>query len=124
MDYFINPIWFYWLGVWGGLKVLAILLSVLAGCALIGFIIGYVYNIIMAADYDTNKDYLPLCRRGIRWSAVVFIPLLLIAIFAPDKQTLIGMQVASVATKTNAEWTVDQLKDVVDYIFERINSVK
>jgi hypothetical protein len=48
---------------------------------------------------------------------------MLIAVFVPDKQTMIEMQVATVATKTNVEWTVEQLKVVTDYISERINSV-
>lgn len=126
MDYIINPAWFYWLGVCDGLKTLAIVLAVLSGLVLISFIAGYIYNHAMEIEYHTedNKHYRVMCKRGIQWSTVVFIPLLLIAIFAPDKQTLIGMQVASVATKTNAEWTVEQLKGVVDYIFERINSVQ
>jgi len=124
MDYFINPIWFYWLGVCDGLQTLAIIFAILAGCTLIVFIAAYIYNYFMAFAYKENKNYISICKNGIKWSAIVFIPLLLIAIFAPNKQTMIEMQVASIATKTNAEWTVEQLKGITDYIIERINSVK
>ena len=124
MDYFINPAWFYWFGVCDGLKTLAIILALLAGCTLIVFIAAYIYNYYMALVYESNKNYISICRNGIKWSTIVFIPLLLIAIFTPDKQTMIEMQVASISTKTNAEWTVEQLKGITDYIIERIQSVK
>lgn len=126
MDYFINPIWFYWLGVCDGLKTFAIVLAALAGCTIIGFISSYIYNYVMVFEYktDSNKQYMNLCKTGIKWSVIVFIPLLIIAIFAPGKQTMIEMQVASIATKTNAEWSVEQLKGITDYIIERINSVQ
>ena len=124
MDYFINPAWFYWFGVCDGLKTLAIILAILAGCTLIVFIAAYIYNYYMALVYESNKNYISICRNGIKWSTIVFIPLLLIAIFTPGKQTMIEMQVASIATKTNAEWTVERLKDITDYIIERIQSVE
>jgi len=124
MDYFINPAWFYWFGVCDGLKTLAIILALLAGCTLIVFIAAYIYNYYMAGHYEENKNYISICRNGIKWSTIVFIPLLLIAIFTPNKQTMIEMQVASIATKTNAEWSVEQLKGITDYIIERINSVQ
>ena len=126
MDYFINPVWFYWLGVCDGLKTLSIVLAVFSGMVLISFIAGYMYNHVMAIEYEheDNKHYMAMCKTGIKWSVAVFLPLLLIAIFSPNKQTMIEMQVASIATKTNAEWTVDQLKGITDYIIERIQSVK
>lgn len=126
MDYFINPIWFYWLGVCDGLKAFAVVLAALAGCTIIGFISSYIYNYVIVFEYktDSNKQYMNLCKTGIKWSFIVFIPLLIIAIFAPSKQTMIEMQVASIATKTNAEWSVEQLKGITDYIIERINSVQ
>ena len=126
MDYFINPIWFYWLGVCDGLKTLSIVLAVLSGMVLVSFIAGYIYNHAMVIEYETedNKHYMAMCKTGIKWSVAVFLPLLLIAIFSPDKQTMIEMQVASIATKTNAEWTVERLKDITDYIIERISSVE
>ena len=126
MDYFINPVWFYWFGVCDGLKKFSIVLAVLSGMVLVSFIAGYIYNHVMVIDgkYEDNKHYMAMCKTGIKWSVAVFLPLLLIAIFSPYKQTMIEMQVASIATKTNAEWTVEQLKGITDYIIERINSVK
>lgn len=125
MDYFINPKWFYWLGVFDGLKAIALVFSIFAGLILAGFVTAYIYNYVMMLEYkhESNKQYMSLCKIGIKWSAVVFIPLLIVAIFAPSKQTMIEIQVASIATKTNAEWTVEQLRCITDYIIERINSV-
>lgn len=119
MDYYINPAWFYWLSVFGGLKTLSI------GVAIFSFIIVIVLIVcyFVACDFNHDEHYLTNCKRWILLCFVVCISFMLIAVFVPDKQTMIEMQVATVATKTNVEWTVEQLKVVTDYIFERINSV-
>ena len=120
MDYIINPAWVYWLNVFDGLKTFSIAFAILSFVTLVVIIICYLVEI----DYKSDARKLTIYKRWILLTFVFSIAFMLISIFVPNKQTMIEMQVASVATKTNAEWTVEQLKGVVDYIFERINSVK
>ncbi len=49
---------------------------------------------------------------------------LLGVVFIPDKQTMIEMLVAKTATVENAEWTVDAVKQAVDYIVSAIQTLK
>ena len=119
MEYIINPEWFYWLSVFGGVKTLSILVAIFSFIIVIVLIVCY----FVECDFHNNEHCLTIYKRWILLCFVVCISSMLIAVFVPDKQTMIEMQVATVATKTNVEWTVEQLKVVVDYIFERINSV-
>ena len=105
MDYYINPAWFYWLSVFGGLKTLSIVVAIFSFIIVITLIICY----FVEYDFNNNEHYLTICKRWILLCFVVCISSMLIAVFVPDKQTMIEMQVATVATKTNLEWTVEQL---------------
>lgn len=120
MDYIINPAWFYWLSVYDGLKTFSIAFAILSFVILIVIIICYFVEI----DSGTAERYLTIYKRWILLCFVVCISSMLIAVFVPGKQTMIEMQVASIATKTNAEWTIEQLKGITDYIIERIQAVK
>lgn len=120
MDYIINPAWFYWLSVSDGLKTFSIAFAILSFVILIVLIVYYFVEI----DSGTAERYLTIYKRWILLTAVFSIAFMLISVFVPNKQTMIEMQVASIATKTNAEWTIEQLKGITDYIIERIQSVK
>ena len=126
MDYLINPIWFYLLNVCDGLKCTAIVFAVFSGLCFVGFLTGYLYENTEAILYerDSDQQYAKLWKTCAKWSIGVFIPAFFIAILCPDKQALVGMEVASLATKTNIEWTAEQLKGVVDYIMECIQAIK
>ena len=49
---------------------------------------------------------------------------LVLTIFVPSKSTMIEMMIAKYATYENADWTVESLKSVVDYIVEAFKAVK
>ena len=125
MDYLINPIWFYWLDVCDGIKSTGIMFAVLSGLCFVGFFVGYLYMNTEAILYEHDSDlqYAKLWKSCAKWSIVIFIPAFFIAILCPNKQALVGMEVASLATKTNIEWTAEQLKGVVDYIIECIQAI-
>ena len=109
--YIINPAWFYWVNVVTGLKIVA----------LVGAIIGIIACIpLIIAVVDEDDDYLKPLRIVIACTAVCIIA----AVFIPTKNTLIEMQVAKYATWENAEWTVDAIKDAVDYIVDAIGSIR
>ena len=45
-----------------------------------------------------------------------------VAMFMPTRDTILAMQVAKLATKENYNWTVEQLKGLVDYISQTVKS--
>lgn len=110
--YIINPAWFYWVNVATGIKIVAIVSACMSLIACIPLAIT-VYG-------EEDDDYLKL----LRVTMVVAVLSILGAIFVPTKETLIEMQVAKYATWENAEWTVDAVKDAVDYIVNAIGSLK
>lgn len=110
--YIINPARFYWVDVVDAVKCFAIVSAIilLLGAGLVGF---------MFMD-DVFADERKRFGKIIPKVAIVGVIFLLAAIFIPSKETLIEMQVAKYATWENAEWTVDAIKDVVDYIANAI----
>lgn len=110
--YIIDPVWFYWVNVATGIKIVAIVSAYVSLIACIPLAIT-VYG-------EEDDDYLKL----LRVTMVVAVLSILGAIFVPTKETLIEMQIAKYATWENAEWTVDAVKDAVDYIVNAISSLK
>jgi formate hydrogenlyase subunit 3/multisubunit Na+/H+ antiporter MnhD subunit len=119
MNYIIDPMWVYWVNVVDWLKgaVLAI--------AIITTVVAFLRFVTAMADKDwdsesENKQKMK-CARVL---AVIAVIAFICSAFIPSKQTLIEMQVAKFATYENAEWTVETIKQAVDYIAEAIGSLK
>lgn len=112
MTYIINPGIFYWIGIANALKNLSIV------CFLISFVglaVIFVFY-VSCYEYGFDDDEKKLLKRIIRIAAPMLVCGLIGMIFIPDKQTLIEMLIAKTATVENAEWTLDALKQAVDYI--------
>lgn len=111
-EYIINPAWFYWVNVAEKINAIMMVGMVLSiSILLVGGIIMFV---------NDDDDFLKPVRLGLGFS-IFFI---LGVIFIPPKETLIEMQIAKYATWENAEWTVDAIKDAVDYIVNAVGSIK
>lgn len=127
MNYFIDPSVFYWINVLAGAQTL---FGVFGGITLIGgvaFIVGAIYNkyqiIYWGEKSSDNKQYLKVCTRGARICMTIGILLFLGFVFFPDKETSMQMLVAKTATFDNVNWTVAQVKEVIDYIVTAIKSI-
>ena len=113
--YIINPAWFYWVSVVDAIKAI---MFIIAAILLIGVGIALFISMI-DVDFDEDAN-----KKTMLKVAIVGIACLIIAIFIPSKQILIEMQIAKYTTWENAEWTVDAIKDTVDYIVDAIGSIK
>ncbi|MBO5967314.1 MAG: hypothetical protein J6S14_02315 [Clostridia bacterium] len=111
MNYIINPSVFYWISVASEVKGVAILMLVLGTAGVFAGSIIYLTNNDLLDDEERAA-----LRTLFRFAAPIFAFGLLGVIFIPDKQTLIEMLIAKTATVDNAEWTLDALKQAVDYI--------
>lgn len=126
-NYIINPSVFYWINVLGTVQtVLGIFGGLLCAIALC-FAGGWIYNVVESIEYaHHNTEYLKyaaICRKWTIISGIAAVILTGGAVFIPGKSTSIEMLIAKSATFDNVNWTVQQVKEVVDYIVLAIKSV-
>ena len=121
MEYIINPSWFYWLHVIDGIRGFAIGVIVVSIAASV--IIGISLLINASDDWFEGETVKKLTR-----FLVVFLSSSAIAgillIFVPEKGTIIEMMIAKKATYDNVSWTLEQVKEAVDYIISAIKEIK
>ena len=128
MNYIINPSWFYWLGVVNSMRgfMLAafIVAIIIVGVSLIVIPV----NVKMIQDYpslsDDERKVVRFFTKALKVAIGVCVASGLFLVFVPSKETLIEMMVAKQATYENATWTVDALKNAVDYVVQAIQSLK
>lgn len=128
MNYIINPSWFYWLGVVNSMRgfMLAafIVAIIIIGVALIIIPV----NVKLIRDYpsisDDERKVVRFFTKALKIAIGVCVASVLFLVFVPSKETLIEMMIAKQATYENATWTVDALKNAVDYVVQAIQSLK
>lgn len=123
-NYVIDPRVFYWMNVLG---ILQTVFAVFGGACIIAFfglVAGWIYNLCEVNNgYDSNLPYLKVCRRWAIVTGIVGFIFVTVSIFIPGRTTSIEMLVAKAATIDNVNWTVQQVKDVVDYIVQAIKGI-
>ena len=134
-NYIIDPAVFYWINV---LSILQTALAVIGSFALVvcfSLVTIYIYrwsyldepdepdSIYDQKRYERDmKEYKLDCKRMKamrKWAivtGVVGAVMVIMSIFTPSKQTSIEMMVARTATFDNVNWTVQQVKEIIDYI--------
>lgn len=128
MNYIINPSWFYWLGVvhsMRGFMLTAFIVSIIViGVSLIIIPV----NVKLIRDYpsvsDDERKVVRFFTKALKVAIGVCVASGLFLVFVPSKETLIEMMIAKQATYENATWTVDALKNAVDYVVQAIQSLK
>ena len=142
MNYIIDPSVFYWINVLSGLRVL---FGVIGGILIAGglaFIIGYIYNKYQVIYYknDNNKmigpkkaqaviyevryeQYLKICVKGAVTCTIIGTIMLIVCVLLPNKETSIQMLVSRTATFENVDWSVEQIKEIINYIVMSLKTV-
>lgn len=114
----ISPSWFYWIDV---VDTLTIINGIIFAITLIVMAIG---AFDMFTSWGKESEDYKTGKKAVKCMLPILIVSGLIMIFAPSKETLIEMQIAKFATPDNAEWTVNAVKDVADYIVKAIKEIK
>ena len=117
MSYYINPWWFYWAQVSSAFKGLSTAGAVI--CAIFA-IAGYCIVIDEEFDGEDKES----AKRGVVALLALTLLLTLAAVFIPNRDTLIEMQIARLATKENVTGAVDSIKAAVDYVIDAVKSLK
>lgn len=119
MNYIINPSVFYWINVLNSLVSVSVLLLVIGSAGII--ILGIIW--FVNRDYMDDEETTAI-KKVFRLAVPMFVVGLIGIVFIPDKQTMMEILIAKTATVENAEWTIDSLKSVVDYIVQAAQSLK
>lgn len=116
MTYIVEPKVFYWVQVLDSIKTVAVV------CAVLGIMAS---ACLWASYWVEYKEDDEKWLRGPRYGALaVSILGVAVAIFAPSRDTMIAMLVAKTATVENLGFTIDTLKEAVDYIVEAVARIK
>jgi len=123
-NYVINPQVFYWISVLSILQTVFATIGVIFATAFICLVTGWVYNAVeMKRGYERNALYMKVFKTWTIVTGIVSFVLITAAIFIPGRTTSIEMLIAKTATFDNVNWTVQQVKDIVDYIITAIKSI-
>ena len=128
MNYIINPSWFYWLGVVNSMRGFMLAAFIVAIIVIGVALIIITWNMSMIREFpslsDDERKVVRFFTRALKVAIGVCVASGLFLVFVPSKETLIEMMIAKQATYENATWTVDALKNAVDYIVQAIQSLK
>lgn len=136
-NYIIDPAVFYWINV---LSLIQTVFAVIGGFTLTAFIALFITSIYKRyglsepkkpdkecrydmeryqremRDYENDLKDLRMIKKYMMISLIAGGLMVLVSIFIPGKQTSVEMLVARAATFDNVDWTVQQVKEIVDYI--------
>lgn len=115
MEPIINPIWFYGIYVFDNVSFFASLLF------LVGVIAGV--GVGLETYFNAEESEIPKYKRFFKKILVGLVVSGLISALVPDKTTIEKMIIAKNITPNNIELFGDTVKDGVDYVFEKINSL-
>lgn len=118
MDYIINPAWFYWIEVADTAKAAAAITMIvlIIACIVLACMMGISHG-FEDTEYNNYKKNFVRCFVFAVISAFVFI-------IVPSKRTLMEMQIAKLATKSNVDLTIEKTKEIVDYIINAMKELK
>lgn len=103
--YYINPIWFYFIGLCDDIIEITTIISVFC---MIGIFVGYLLRL---AGFEEEDNKIP-----INLLAIIGIISLTISLIIPSSTTVKEMMVASVVTHENVDATIEDVKELIDYV--------
>lgn len=121
-NYIINPSTFYWFNVLSSLKDFTTVLACFCGVGTAVCTIVWIYNYTEWIEYECEryKEYARISRRATIGLGIVTFISIIAAIFLPDKETSVEILVARTLTHDNVNWTIAQIKEIVDYVVKNL----
>lgn len=118
MNYIVNPVWVYWMNTLDVLKIIVVIIAVILG------IISALLCFGVIADYmdghSLNRERKRICTK----ITIIAIITLVVAAAIPSKTTLIEMQIAQICTIENVKGTVDETKEFIYEIIDKIEGAE
>lgn len=107
--YYINPIWFYLIGLCDDIIEIA---AIISGLCLIGAFVGYLLKL---AGFEEEIEI----KLPIKLFTIIGAISLVIALIVPSSTTVKEMMIASVVTRENVDTTIEDIKELIDYTIEK-----
>lgn len=123
-NYIISPSVFYWMNVLAGMQTFFMVVGSIFASA--GLILMILWFVDIFDRFSQDKDDIRVIKSKRKWMIVCYAlaTVFIIAwMFIPTKDTSIEMLVARTATFENVDWTVQQVKEVIDYIIKALKEV-
>jgi len=120
----ISPGIFYWIAVLSHVKGILLACFILSIIAFLTFLGGVIWNHYSGKNSDYNNHYLKLYRKLTKTSFSIAVLSGLVYIFIPSKETSVEMLIAKYVTYENTQWTLEKIKEAVDYIISAFNTMK
>ena len=117
MNCMVNPWIIYSIDIADGVRTLSIM-------SLMFSLIPLFIIIPVFLDKDQYEYYVPLATKVRNIALPIFIFSLLLTVFFPSSNTITKMVVASYVTEENVDEAKEQVVEIVDYIFEKVDEVK
>ena len=117
MNYLINPIWFYLISLVDDMNCVTFVAMIITVIA--AFVVA-----IWTDDtyvFESPQEEIIVLKKKIKKFAILFVIESLILIFIPSKSDMEKMLMASCATEENITAATNYGKDLVDYIFDKVN---
>lgn len=123
----VNPMWFYYLQLVEKVNFICIVVIIVLGIIIISGVIFHIATYLDEYDVSfTDEKITPLSVRiksFIKIPMMLFIIVLIISTVIPTKETLVSMKIAEYTTYENLDIATEKIKDVTDYIFEKIDEL-
>lgn len=103
--YYINPIWFYLIGLCDNIFIISMVALLITGIGISVYAID--------AMYENREVIIPK-----KFIAILILSIIL-ATFVPSSDTIKEMMIASVVTHENVDATIEDVKELIDYTIEK-----
>ena len=124
----INPAIFYWIGVSSAAQAFFVVAVGTAICVLIvaALIISMEASLIKSfpRSSEENIRILNTWKKILKYSIIAVVVGGLLCVFIPTKETLLSILVAKYLTYENATWTLESVKEAVNYIVNAVAVLK
>lgn len=124
----INPAIFYWIGVSSAAQTFFVIAVGIAICLIIAatIVISMEASLIKSfpRSSEENIKTLNTWKKILKYSTIVVIIGSLLCVFIPTKETLLSILVAKYLTYENATWTLESVKEAVNYIINAVAVLK
>ena len=120
----INPWIFYIFSVIDKIQVINIL-----SLAILGFFLFACFICLsdeLSSSYkskDDKRNVMQFYKKTIKYPLIIFILNLFLLLLVPGKETLTKMLLANVITYENVDAGVDTTREMIDYIFDKIDGI-
>lgn len=107
--YYINPIWFYFIGLCDDIIEITTIISVFC---MIGIFVGYLLRL---AGFEEETD----TKIPINLFAIIGAISLTVSLIVPSSTTVKEMMITSVVTHENVDATIEDVKELIDYTIKK-----